>query len=505
MKKIIIASFFIISSIASFGQANTYFHDRIDTTIFSVADTVGHGANNYYATNTSADFNVKQYENGFMVNIFFKKGNTGSATLTLITKTGTLLKKNIRKSGGGILVSGDITDSTNLILTYYNGNFRIEGVMLPVGGMFWSLTGNAGTTAGTNFIGTTDNNDFAVKVNNIFSGLITYTSRNTFLGNDCGTLHKLNNLNNTCIGWHSFEVDTGGQDNACLGMQSMLASKSVVGSVAIGVSSLHDDVNGYSNVAVGFHAMYKNQGAYGNTAVGYVSLPANTSGIQNTAIGQNAFNSNADGYWNTSVGAGSGNANVSGHQLTFIGTNCGRNSTWNDNTAVGANSFYSIVSGSGNVCIGTNAGEYGNVWSNCTVLGAYALRGAGSTWLGNNSGTIALGYYAAFYGSNWNNYIFIGNRDFSDSASQVSKSAIFGYNGADSSTSFWRVNGKLIIRNAPTYTTEAAANAGESTKGTVVKISTTIGGTPIKYTYITEYWDAEIFNEEYFGIKPREY
>ncbi len=38
-------------------------------------------------------------------------------------------------------------------------------VTLPSGGSGWSLNGNAGTTAGTNFIGTTDAQDFVVKTN----------------------------------------------------------------------------------------------------------------------------------------------------------------------------------------------------------------------------------------------------------------------------------------------------------------------------------------------------
>ena len=39
-------------------------------------------------------------------------------------------------------------------------------VMFELQGTCWSLTGNAGTTVGTNFIGTTDNVDFATYTNN---------------------------------------------------------------------------------------------------------------------------------------------------------------------------------------------------------------------------------------------------------------------------------------------------------------------------------------------------
>lgn len=41
------------------------------------------------------------------------------------------------------------------------------GVINTGGGSGWELTGNAGTTAGTNFIGTTDNEDLVIKTNNV--------------------------------------------------------------------------------------------------------------------------------------------------------------------------------------------------------------------------------------------------------------------------------------------------------------------------------------------------
>ncbi len=43
----------------------------------------------------------------------------------------------------------------------------------PSGGSSgWGLTGNAGTTAGTNFIGTTDDRDIVFKRNGVQAGLL---------------------------------------------------------------------------------------------------------------------------------------------------------------------------------------------------------------------------------------------------------------------------------------------------------------------------------------------
>lgn len=193
MKKIILA--FLLCTLyfvpcTCFSQANTYFHDRIDTTIFAVTDTVGHGANNYYATNLTPDFNVKQYENGLSVLLFIKKGNTGPATLTLVTKTATLATRPIRKGSGQLLSTGDLKDSTTALFTYYNGSWRL-GDLLSASTTSWMLLGNAGTVAGTNFIGTTDSIDFVFKVNNRERGRINRNGGSWTLGATSVTQGKL--------------------------------------------------------------------------------------------------------------------------------------------------------------------------------------------------------------------------------------------------------------------------------------------------------------------------
>jgi hypothetical protein len=52
----------------------------------------------------------------------------------------------------------------NFLYTDTNGKV-LSAPVSALGGSGWSLTGNAGTTAGTNFIGTTDAQDFMVKTN----------------------------------------------------------------------------------------------------------------------------------------------------------------------------------------------------------------------------------------------------------------------------------------------------------------------------------------------------
>lgn len=183
-----------------FSQSNIYFHNRIDTTLFVYCDTVGNGANNYKGTSLNADFNVKQYVNGSVVNLFIKKGCTGSATLQLVTKTGTLSKKTIRKNNGSVLSSGDLRDSSYISVLYFNGSWRIQegavgatgstGATGPTGstGATGStgptgatgptgLTGATGPTGSTGATGPTGNSDLATTLTN---------------GNDAATLDAVN-------------------------------------------------------------------------------------------------------------------------------------------------------------------------------------------------------------------------------------------------------------------------------------------------------------------------
>jgi hypothetical protein len=48
---------------------------------------------------------------------------------------------------------------------YWNGNLWISMTATAVGGSFWSLLGNAGTTPGTNYLGTSDNLDLQFRTN----------------------------------------------------------------------------------------------------------------------------------------------------------------------------------------------------------------------------------------------------------------------------------------------------------------------------------------------------
>jgi len=130
----------------------------------------------------------------------------------------------------------------------------------------WLLTGNSGTTWGTNFIGTTDNNPLAFRVNNIESGWID-TKSAVYLGYQAGL-----------------------QDNP---------------------------TNSNQNTGIGYQSL-KNTTANDNTAIGYQSLSTNTTGTYNTAIGANANTSTNNLTNATAIGA---NTTVGESNAVVIGNN----------------------------------------------------------------------------------------------------------------------------------------------------------------------------------------
>jgi hypothetical protein len=187
-------------------------------------------------------------------------------------------------------------------LWWYKGKWRNLSLSVTPGEV-WKLTGNSGTVDATNFIGTTDNIPFNIRVNNQKSGRIDHLKFNTFYGYQSGRL-----------------VTTGEQNTAS------------------GAGTLQAMTTGGYNTALGYDALTLNTSSF-NTAVGHSSLYNNSSGNTNTAIGNNSLLTNQSGSGNTGIGF---NANMSASNLTNI-------------TVVGANSYAtasnSLVLGSIN---GTN-------------------------------------------------------------------------------------------------------------------------------------------------------
>ena len=266
-------------------------------------------------------------------------------------------------------------------------------------GSGWGLTGNSGTTAGTNFIGTTDNVGLVFKVNSTLSGGVDIVNNNTSLGysslaNNTSGSGKYNSAlgynalqanttgsYNTSMGTFALAANTTGNYNSALGYNALTANLGGNYNSALGYNALMANLGGLYNTAIGTFALTANLGS-NNSALGYNALAANTTGASNTSMGTFALTANTTGYNNTAIGTYALTANTTGYFNTMIGAYSGAKVTGNSNTGIGYGAFYpgstsitttgiqniaigyfagQITTGSGNINIGANtvAGQSG--------------------------------------------------------------------------------------------------------------------------------------------------
>ncbi len=288
----------------------------------------------------------------------------------------------------------------------------------------WALTGNAGTTVGTNFLGTTDNVDLQFNANNNRSGLIDIANFQTYFGYQAGLNTTSAGTWNSFFGYNAGKANTSGTGNTALGFDALLSNTTGTDNTAIGLQALNyctgsanvalgtnagfSISSGTNNTALGYYAINNgsntttgsNNTALGifssqllttgsfNTSSGYASLKNNTTGTANTAIGGDAqyyFNSN----YNTAVGmwsleGTSTPASNTGVGNTALGFCAG--SGWNSGAATPNN--YQVTTGSYNTFLGYGSAMSANSYTNTTGVGAFTLPGANDALvLGSISGT----------------------------------------------------------------------------------------------------------------------
>lgn len=166
----------------------------------------------------------------------------------------------------------------------------------------WSLQGNGGTSPGTNFIGTTDNEPIEFKVGNVFSGIIDNSGglNSVSIGNNAAS----NGFGATAFGTAALYPCTG-SDNAAFGLQSGYHTNTGSYDLFVGDYSGFENVNGISNSASGTASLY------------------NTTGSYNTAIGDSAGFYNSTGKYNIFIGYKSGLANTSLSNQIYLGDSSG--------------------------------------------------------------------------------------------------------------------------------------------------------------------------------------
>lgn len=298
----------------------------------------------------------------------------------------------------------------------------------------WGILGNASTVDGTNFLGTTDNIPFTVRVNNQRSGRIDHILHNvtwgyragttlstgtfnTFIGDSAGYTAG-SNTKNIAIGASALrDLATlgGGNNNVAIGVNAMRDVSNAERNVAIGNEALRYMFSGYSdnvaigdsaahnsrwngNIAIGSSALLNANTAGNNIAIGtralYMLTPSSvytttsnlaignnalygtrptttTNGNNNTVVGNNSMSANTTGYANSIFGFSSSSSNTTGYENVSLGRgSMSANTTGYRNVIVGNDAGNSIVSGNSNTIIGYSANVNLTNLVNATAIGA---------------------------------------------------------------------------------------------------------------------------------------
>ncbi|MTK54135.1 hypothetical protein [Paludibacter sp.] len=215
-------------------------------------------------------------------------------------------------SSGSLSVAGDVTGtlgtttvariqnipvksgipSNGQILAYNSTTSQWEPAANSGSG--WSLTGNAGTTAGTNFLGTTDNQDLVFKTNNTESGRTSVYQFSTSFGIGATAAYQSTAIGNSAkasaatgvaIGFGAqskdqFGIAIGGGDDVS---GTNAANASAQGAIAIGYKS---NANTQYNIALGNNA----QAINASSAIA-IGVDTKVQGWQSTGIGYGATTS----------------------------------------------------------------------------------------------------------------------------------------------------------------------------------------------------------------------
>jgi hypothetical protein len=369
--------------------------------------TAGTGINisNNVVTNTSPDQNV---------------------TITSgigISATGTYPNFTLANSAPNATHTGDATGGSSLTVVKIQGKavsatapalnqvLQWNGttwtpVTLSAASSDWTLTGNAGTSPATNFIGTTDNVAFKIKVNNQQAGwLDPSTDANSGFGYQ--TLKVVSTgKNNSAFGYQSLENTTTGNYNTASGSNALFTNTEGGYNSAYGYKALYLNATGERNTAVGTHALYFNTAGGYNSAFGYTALYKNTSGNNNTAGGDKALYNNTTGYSNVAIGTNALWFNSDRSNLVAIGDSAlyknGTDATSathaTRNTAVGSKSLYSNTNGSRNTATGDGA-----LYANTTGIGNTAVGSQSQSSNTTGNYNTATGTYTLFTNSEGDN------------------------------------------------------------------------------------------------------
>lgn len=281
----------------------------------------------------------------------------------------------------------------------------------------WSISGNSGTTNGSDFIGTIDDQNIDIRVNDIIRHRITRQ----------GQIEFLNTGNSVFIGQNA-----GANDDLTDNQN-----------VFVGTNNGVSNTSGFANSFYGYDSGRFNTSGSSNSFFGENSGLLNTTGDANSFFGQDSGASNTIGTRNSFFGQDSGFSNTVGTNNSFFGENSGIN-----NTIGSRNSFYGQASGFSNIS-GVDNSFYGH------LSGMSNTTGSRNSFLGSGSGANATG----------NGNIFIG---FQAGQNETGDSLLYIENSSVTTPLIWgnfTTDLVGINRVATTNTLEVGGEASKATAG----------------------------------------
>ncbi len=417
----------------------------------SFAGTAGYKVGgNKYAFQYSANPNYGLFFNLTGLQYEFRT-STALSVFSIGVNNGNGIFKGTLKVGAYTLPSTDGTNGQVLksngagILTWQNDNSG--------GTVGWDLTGNAGTNAAINFIGTTDNTSLVFKTNNIISGVVdpdfpynTSLGFNTLLSNSSGT-------ENVSIGSSSMYANTSGYNNTAIGATALNSNVDGYFNTAVGHSALVSNISGYKNTAIGNNALATQTLTNNNTAIGYGSLSISTYGWDNVAAGINSLYLNSGSYC-VAIGTEALYSNAHDDNIAIGYRAMKNNSSGTSNIGIGSNSLLSNISGGANVAVGIESMRYNYDGQNNVAVGGrslyYNLTGDGNAGIGYDALYLNTGDFNTAVGENalntntsgYNNTSVGYNSDVASGS--LNNSTAIGYNAFVDATNKMRFGNSFV-------------------------------------------------------------
>ena len=360
------------------------------------------------------------------------------------------------------LQSGAVTDSFVTINSL--GVVKLRSITL--GGTGWAVTGNAGTNAATNFLGTIDNTPFNIRTNNQRSGLIDPDA----------------NRRNNAIGNRALNAINTGTGNNAIGYVAMANITTGNNNTAVGDSAGYSILSGSGNVGIGQDALASIVTATGNVAIGNNALK-NTVSSENTAIGNLAASSNISGSNVLAIGAGALQNNLASFTQLAIGNNALQQITGGlENLAVGFNTGTSLTSASYNVLLGHYALSAATTASNNTIIG----HNAGLAYIaGGNTNNTFLGYQAGLSQTGGTGNTLVGVSADLSGTSVVNNSTALGQGVQITASNQVRVGNTAVtsIGGQVGWTTFSDANIKSNIREDIPGLAFIMRLRPVTYNY----------------------